>query len=60
MAKQGGKDFGPVGSKDGAPTKSEMSSGKPAVGFSSPPGQDSSATTGDKPGTFGENPRRAH
>jgi hypothetical protein len=53
-------DMGPSGSKDGAPTKSEQNGGKPNVGFSSPPNQDSSSTTGDKPGTFGENSRRAH
>lgn len=53
-------DMGPTGGKDGAPTKSEQDGGKPNVGFSSPPNQDSSATTGDKPNTFGENPRRAH
>jgi hypothetical protein len=52
--------MGPQGSKDPAPTKSEQQGGKPNVGFSSPPNQDTSATTGDKPAEFGENTRRAH
>lgn len=53
-------DMGPTGGKDGAPTKSEMQTGKPNVGFSSPPNQDPSATTGDLGSGFGQNPRRAH